>query len=335
MTFVQSTTGSGGWPLNVFLTPDLKPFFGGTYFPPDSASWPAGFFAIARADRRSSGANGKTEIVASADELARAAGTHHRARRERRFSADAGDAAARRRNVQGSLDPANGGFGGAPKFPQPGIPSLLLRAAKRFRRRRGGEHGPAHLRPDGRRRHPRPARRRFRALRRGCRSGWCRISRRCSMTTRNWRSFISTRFSSAATRRGTPESRARHSGLCLARHDASGRRILFRRGCRQRRPRGKILLLDAGRISRLLTPEEFNVAAKYFGITAEGNFVDHSHPHAVAGPKCVERRWIPTSTLAAEDGTAARLAPKQKCSRRAPTASARIWTTKFSLRGTA
>ena len=34
MTFVQATTGSGGWPMNVFLTPDLKPFFGGTYFPP-------------------------------------------------------------------------------------------------------------------------------------------------------------------------------------------------------------------------------------------------------------------------------------------------------------
>src|SRR5215471_5359606 len=35
MTFVQSTTGQGGWPLNVFLTPELKPFYGGTYFPPD------------------------------------------------------------------------------------------------------------------------------------------------------------------------------------------------------------------------------------------------------------------------------------------------------------
>src|SRR5205814_4044251 len=34
MTFVQATTGSGGWPMTVFLTPDLKPFFGGTYFPP-------------------------------------------------------------------------------------------------------------------------------------------------------------------------------------------------------------------------------------------------------------------------------------------------------------
>ena len=36
MAFVQATTGSGGWPMSVWLTPDLKPFFGGTYFPPDS-----------------------------------------------------------------------------------------------------------------------------------------------------------------------------------------------------------------------------------------------------------------------------------------------------------
>jgi len=36
MTFIQAMSGQGGWPLNVFLTPDLKPFYGGTYFPPDS-----------------------------------------------------------------------------------------------------------------------------------------------------------------------------------------------------------------------------------------------------------------------------------------------------------
>src|SRR5204862_2227143 len=38
MTFVQATTGSGGWPMSVWLTPELKPFYGGTYFPP-SARW--------------------------------------------------------------------------------------------------------------------------------------------------------------------------------------------------------------------------------------------------------------------------------------------------------
>src|SRR6267378_2409535 len=46
MTFVQATTGQGGWPLNVFLTPDLKPFFGGTYFPPDNKYGRASFLQV-------------------------------------------------------------------------------------------------------------------------------------------------------------------------------------------------------------------------------------------------------------------------------------------------
>src|ERR1700750_3252690 len=43
MTFVQATTGSGGWPMSVWLTPDLQPFAGGTYFPPRDAYGRAGF----------------------------------------------------------------------------------------------------------------------------------------------------------------------------------------------------------------------------------------------------------------------------------------------------
>src|SRR4029077_18323731 len=46
MTFVQSTTGSGGWPMTVMLTPDLKPFFGGTYFPPHSKWGRPGFMDL-------------------------------------------------------------------------------------------------------------------------------------------------------------------------------------------------------------------------------------------------------------------------------------------------
>ena len=41
MAFVQATTGQGGWPMSVWLTPDLKPFYGGTYFPPSGALGPA------------------------------------------------------------------------------------------------------------------------------------------------------------------------------------------------------------------------------------------------------------------------------------------------------
>src|SRR6266850_2051313 len=46
MTFVQSTAGSGGWPLNCFLTPELKPFFGGTYFPPENRQGRPGFLQL-------------------------------------------------------------------------------------------------------------------------------------------------------------------------------------------------------------------------------------------------------------------------------------------------
>src|SRR5437870_5181710 len=46
MSFVQATTGSGGWPMSVFLTPELKPFFGGTYFPPKDAHGRPGFSTL-------------------------------------------------------------------------------------------------------------------------------------------------------------------------------------------------------------------------------------------------------------------------------------------------
>ena len=58
MTFVQSTTGSGGWPMNVFLTPDLKPFFGGTYFPPDARYGRPSFLQLLQ-QIASSGRSGK------------------------------------------------------------------------------------------------------------------------------------------------------------------------------------------------------------------------------------------------------------------------------------
>src|SRR3984885_6828563 len=48
MLFIQATTGSGGWPMSVWLTPELKPFYGGTYFPPDSRYGRPGFREVLR-----------------------------------------------------------------------------------------------------------------------------------------------------------------------------------------------------------------------------------------------------------------------------------------------
>jgi hypothetical protein len=126
MKFVQATTGSGGWPMSVFLTPDLKPFFGGTYFPPDERYGRPGFrqvlerLAEAWALRRG-------EVVASGNQILEAL------RREVAASSARGalpgpealDNAFRR--FEAEFDPRHGGFGGAPKFPRPAALGFLLR----------------------------------------------------------------------------------------------------------------------------------------------------------------------------------------------------------------
>jgi uncharacterized protein len=125
MAAVQAMTGSGGWPMSVFLTPDLKPFFGGTYFPPDDRHGMAGFprvlAAVADAYRTR-----RAEVEEQAGTLAShlqaqlgppAGGTDP----ERRQL----DAAAAR--LAASFDATHGGFGGAPKFPAPMTLEFLLR----------------------------------------------------------------------------------------------------------------------------------------------------------------------------------------------------------------
>jgi uncharacterized protein len=124
MLFVQASTGSGGWPMSVFLTPDKKPFFGGTYFPPDNRYGRPGFAAIltnlARAWREErarveeSGAN----VMRM---LAEYAGTGSSGRAER-DAIESGFMAFRR-----IFDPVHGGFGGAPKFPRPSVHNFLVR----------------------------------------------------------------------------------------------------------------------------------------------------------------------------------------------------------------
>src|SRR5579862_4556580 len=66
MTFVQRTTGAGGWPMSVWLTPDLKPFYGGTYFPPDSKWGRPGFVDILKEIARVWAAD-RAKVTQSAD----------------------------------------------------------------------------------------------------------------------------------------------------------------------------------------------------------------------------------------------------------------------------
>jgi uncharacterized protein YyaL (SSP411 family) len=125
MAFVQATTGSGGWPMSVWLTPDLKPFYGGTYFPPTSRWQRPGFvevlLEIARAWK-----NERGRVIESADSLI----DRLRSLEGETAASEIPGPAALARTVdqfRTSFDPRHGGFGGAPKFPRPSELLFLLR----------------------------------------------------------------------------------------------------------------------------------------------------------------------------------------------------------------
>ena len=131
MDAVQAMTGSGGWPLNVFLTPDAKPFFGGTYFPSvrayNRASWKETLEGVVQAfnERRN-------EIDAQAENLtahliqSNSFGLQKPGDQPQFFSKEKCDEAFK--NIMKNADKEWGGFGKAPKFPQTFSIQFLLRA---------------------------------------------------------------------------------------------------------------------------------------------------------------------------------------------------------------
>jgi uncharacterized protein YyaL (SSP411 family) len=132
MAFVQRATGHGGWPMSVFLTPDLEPFFGGTYFPPDErygGQMPS--FRRVLLSVSDWWQNRRDEVKRSARAVT------NELQDVLRLEPQPGDLDPELlRRVPGQLsrafDPRDGGFGTQPKFPHPTELRLLLRAAKRF-----------------------------------------------------------------------------------------------------------------------------------------------------------------------------------------------------------
>ena len=121
---VSALSGQGGWPLTAFLTPDGKPFFGGTYFPPDDAGGRPGFKRILLAISEAFKSR-RADVDQSADALAEAvakAEIFHGARGV--FDARVIDSVIDSAHKQ--FDPAHGGFGHLPKFPHAGTVDLLL-----------------------------------------------------------------------------------------------------------------------------------------------------------------------------------------------------------------
>ncbi len=134
MTFVQATTGGGGWPMSVWLTPELKPFFGGTYFPPENRWGQPGFasvltqLAAAWRNQRPQIQDSAREILEQLRKTVSVAPARHASTPVDHTLLDSGFFAFRR-----SFDTQRGGFGGAPKFPRPSVHNFLLRYYARNR----------------------------------------------------------------------------------------------------------------------------------------------------------------------------------------------------------
>lgn len=296
MTFVQATTGAGGWPMSVFLTPDLQPFYGGTYFPPAPRYGRPGFLQL-------------VERIAElwrerADELVQNAARVH----EQLAAATAAPAVdlnttlnpewLREAGVafKEQYDPQRGGFGRAPKFPQPAIPQFLLRYAHRFgddAAKRMVLHTCDAMAAGG--------------IHDQLGGGFARYSVDAEWLVPHFEKMlydnaqlaqlyldawlVSGAERHAAVVRGILGYVLRdmthpEGGFCSAEDaDSEGHE-------------GKFYCWTRAELSRLLTVEEFNVAVRHFGVTEAGNFVDHSHPRPLPGQNVLS---IVDSDVAAAD----------------------------------
>ncbi len=137
---VQAVSGQGGWPLTAFLTPDGKPFYGGTYFPPQDhygrPSFRRVLLSIANAYKEKHG-----DVVEQAalveNAIVQSESFHGRSGR-----VSSAVITAIQESAFKMFDNLNGGFGSAPKFPHPSALDLLIERYARLPPRRGTEEGP-------------------------------------------------------------------------------------------------------------------------------------------------------------------------------------------------
>jgi hypothetical protein len=304
MTFVQATTGSGGWPLNVFLTPERKPFFGGTYFPPDNRLGRPGFLRLLQ-QIHEVWQTRRGEIAGSAADI-------HARLEAATMSADAGDLLPTQEALKNAggffkqmFDPRHGGFGGAPKFPQPSLPSLLLRCAKRFhdneaarrvlhtcdRMAAGGIHdqlggGFARYSVDAEWLVPHFEKMLY------DQAQLAQLYLDAHLVAENKRSdgVVEKRNDEKTNTPALQHSNTPFAGTARdildyvlrdMTHPAGG--FYSAEDADSEGHEGKFYCWTRAELSKLLSPEEFNVATRYFGITKEGNFMDHSHPQPLKG----------------------------------------------------
>jgi hypothetical protein len=280
MTFVQATTGGGGWPLNLFLTPERKPFFGGTYFPPDNRHGRPGFLQLLRQiaglwrERRDELMNSAAEIHARLE-----AATADSTEPALLLTADVLRRAAA--VFKAAYDSRHGGFGSAPKFPQPGIPSFLLRCAKRFHDEEAARmvlHTCERMAAGG--------------IHDQLGGGFARYAVDAGWLVPHFEKMLydNAQLAQLYLDAFLVSGDARHADIARdildyvlrdLTHPAGG--FYSAEDADSEGHEGKFYCWTKDELSRLLTAGEFNVAVRHFGVTKTGNFVDHSHPQPLPG----------------------------------------------------
>ena len=281
MTFVQATMGGGGWPLNVFLTPDLKPFFGGTYFPPDARHGRPSFLQLLQQLSRLWQERHHDVVQSAGDIQQRLAAAATGSETPSHLDLTAGTLQQAGALFKESYDPVHGGFGGAPKFPQPSIPGFLLRHARRFRDEDATRMvlktcdamaaGGIHDQVGG---------------------GFARYSVDAAWRVPHFEKMLydNAQLAQLYLDAHLVSGDAHYAGCVRDILDYVLRDLTHPGGgfysaedADSEGHEGKFYCWTRAELSGLLAPEEFNVAAKYYGITAEGNFLDHSHAQPLAG----------------------------------------------------
>ena len=300
MDAVQAMTGQGGWPLNAFLTPDGVPFFAGTYFPPEPRhgmpSWKDLLVGVW---------NAWTTQRAEIDEAAQ---TNVPRLQGARVPGGAGLGGLRRPccrprslALRRQFDEANGGWGGAPKFPATSVIEFLLargEVAMPLQTLRRMASGGIYDQIGG---------------------GFARYSVDARWLVPHFEKMLYDNALLAraylhafqVSERAAVPARVRGDARLGDARAAPGRgRVRVLAGCRLRGRRGQVLRLDAGRDPRGARRELADVAIAHFGVTEAGNF---------EGANILVRATSDPAELRGDQGG--------RCWRRARRGCGRRWTT--------
>jgi uncharacterized protein YyaL (SSP411 family) len=275
MTAVQAMTRRGGWPLTAFLTPDRKPFFGGTYFPPESRGGLPSFTDLLQRINQL-WTTRRSDIDESAEQL-------HKQISELSAQTQSTDTVLAPAVLTNALalfkveyDPTHGGFGRAPKFPRPTQPAFILRQGVRHKDEEAIRmvlHTCERMAAGG--------------MNDQLGGGFARYSVDAEWLVPHFEKML------------YDNAQLLHLYLDAylvggdARHAVVARdiiRYLLRdmthkdggfysaEDADSEGQEGKFYCWTQKELTALLTPDELKVAVRYFGITEKGNFEDHSHP---------------------------------------------------------